>query len=43
MDRSMFRDVLHNDFQMTDDIILDRGMYMYEGNHCIILYFYVEI
>lgn len=26
MDRLKFRDVLHNSFDMTDDILMDRGM-----------------
>ena len=26
MDRLKFRDVLHNSFDMTDDILMDRGV-----------------
>lgn len=26
MDRLKFRDVLHNSFDMTDDILMDRGI-----------------
>ncbi len=29
MDRLKFRDVLHNSFAMTDDMIMDRGIYFY--------------
>ena len=25
LDRTMFRDILHKQFKMTDDIIMDRG------------------
>ena len=25
LDRTKFRDILHKDFDMTDDIIMDRG------------------
>ena len=28
MDRLKFRDVLHNSFDMTDDILMDRGLYL---------------
>ncbi len=29
MDRLKFRDVLHNSFDMTDDILMDRGLFNY--------------
>ena len=35
MDRLKFRDVLHNSFAMTDDMIMDRGIFLFD--HLIIL------
>jgi len=34
LDRPKFRDVLHNQFDMTDDLIMDRGDFSF----CVLLY-----
>ena len=33
MDRSMFRDVLHNQFEMSDDIIMDRVFKVFDKDN----------